>query len=89
MKQTKRAERRHHRNRLLKKRVLEARDMQFCFPRDETWVQRYARQRVNTSCLCSCCMCKSPRKFHGNGKNGKTFAELRICDTMRDDLQDN
>lgn len=36
--------------------------------------------RKNTTTPCSCYMCGNPRKFNGNGINGKTRQEL-IFDT--------
>lgn len=32
---------------------------------------------VKTPCLCSCCMCMSPRKLYGNSKVGLKISEIR------------
>lgn len=91
MKQTKRAERRSNNVRLLKKRF-EQEVRSSCFgnrtveenERDRKWAMWRARKRVDTNVLCSCAMCASPRKLHGNGENGLTFAERRSLDSFRD-----
>lgn len=71
-----RAQRRHHNERLMRKRFKE--ELRFQSARDDKpWALIRARHRLNTSCLCSCTMCASPRRLYGNGKGGKTFQELR------------
>ncbi|CCI88476.1 hypothetical protein BN79_048 [Yersinia phage phiR2-01] len=37
---------------------------------------------VKTPCLCSCCMCMSPRKLYGNSKVGLKISEIRKMDAM-------
>ena len=32
---------------------------------------------IKTPCLCSCCMCMSPRKLYGNSKVGLKISEIR------------
>lgn len=35
---------------------------------------------IKTPCLCSCCMCMSPRKLYGNSKVGLKISEIRKMD---------
>lgn len=93
MKETKRAERRHHNRRLLKKRykeevrqsyrVHDSAELEAC--------KRRARYRLDTSARCSCEMCRNPRRNGGFASvTGKveTFQELRANNTMQDGLED-
>ncbi|UUT40802.1 hypothetical protein [Salmonella phage GSP001] len=32
---------------------------------------------IKTPCLCSCCMCMSPRKLYGNSRVGLKISEIR------------
>ena len=68
------SERRHHKERLKKKRK---NDMVYhnMFP---------INKHVITPKLCSCIICGSPRKFSGNSKHGKTVQELRQEDKQKE-----
>ncbi|QTJ63359.1 hypothetical protein [Salmonella phage STWB21] len=37
---------------------------------------------IKTPCLCSCCMCMSPRKLYGNSKVGLKISEIRKMDAI-------
>lgn len=93
MKSSKRAERRRNNARLYKKRRKE--ELVTCFIGDGTdisreieWAEWRARKRLNTNVLCSCPMCASPRKLHGNGEQGLTQAEKRQKETYREELEE-
>jgi len=43
----------------------------------ETYITRMAGIRANTRTLCSCTMCASERKLHGNGHASLTIQERR------------
>ena len=77
---TTRAVRRHHRNRILAKRYRQDRRYGFCAVNEAEWRFRNARLRVNTGTLCSCWMCGNPRRLYGNGKAALTQQELRPWD---------
>lgn len=72
-----RAQRRHHRERLIAKYTFENRTNRFECPNHTEWAARNARMRANTKTLCSCSMCASPRKFYGNGKGAMTLQEVK------------
>jgi hypothetical protein len=78
-----RGERRYHRSRLLKVFFLEERP----YMRNEhgEWAVRNARLRVNTRTLCSCALCCTPRKTHGNSLTARTFQEQRFIQRLRDE----
>lgn len=77
-----RAERRHHRDRLIVKRFKEEHRRSW-FMRDENTEERRsenlrrAKLRTNTAKPCSCWMCCNPRKNAGNSAAGKTWQEVR------------
>lgn len=96
MKTTKRAERRHHNARLLKKRYRQEKAKSSAW-RDHNgvpdieWCMMRARVMVDTPANCSCWMCGNPRKYLGvTSKSGKkeTFQELMADDSMSDGLED-
>lgn len=79
----KRAVRRSHRKRILKKRIKE----EINRPRinlDIDWCLDSARVRVNTGKRCSCWMCVNPRKSYGH----ITIQEKVIRDVEADSLQE-
>lgn len=85
-----RAERRHHRERLYRKRLKESlntfsvrNEGQHCI-----WAERNARLRVTTATLCSCPMCGNPRRYHGNSKASLTRQEWKMKDQATADLID-
>ena len=93
MKETKRAERRHHNRRLLKKRYKE--EVQQSYRIHDTAeleaCKQRARHRLDTSARCGCEMCRNPRRNGGFASvTGKveTFQELRAADAMHDGLKD-
>lgn len=69
-----RSHRRHHLERLKRKRYLESLRSATT---DPTWAIRNANARVHTACICSCFVCGNPRSFYGNSKQGLTMQELR------------
>lgn len=72
MKDRKRAIRRHHRERMLKKRYKQVKTWNWHKPTEEFFRQE-TRYRLHTPCRCSCPMCGNPRKF----LNEKTLDEVR------------
>jgi len=73
-----RSHRRHHRARLLKKRLKEAlRSGSENAVNYAEWLHRTPRMRVDTPCACSCHMCGNPRRKYGNSKAALTMQELR------------
>lgn len=54
----------------------------------EATARKRAGMRTNTRTLCSCWMCRSPRKLYGNGYQALTFQECRQHDEASDQLQD-
>lgn len=70
MKSTRRAVRRHHRDRLLKNRR-----KKINWVTDET----YTGIVINTPCPCSCGMCGNPRKLHSI-TDQEALAELKLVE---------
>ena len=65
------SERRHHKERLKKKRK-----------RDIVYYKEFPiNKHVITPKLCSCIMCGNMRKYFGNSKQDKTIQELRADET--------
>lgn len=97
MKETKRAERRHHNRRLLKNRYKrEVRNL-FTIRHDEDvaetlgWCWRRAKRRLDTNVSCSCDMCGNPRRNNGFASwNGKklTIQEVKAVDATQDGIED-
>lgn len=93
-KSNKRAERRHHNARLLKKRFKQ--EVRSLFPwhgwdrEEELQLCRYrARKRLDTNVPCSCHMCGNPRRNEGFASwRGLTFQELRANDAQRDGIEE-
>lgn len=93
-----RGERRYQRRRLFQKRLSEnlhhcnlVKDYQvFPLPtirREVTtddWGYRNAVLRTRTGRLCSCMLCRSPRKCYGNAVYARTFQELRFIERFND-----
>lgn len=85
MKSNKRAMRRHHRERLFKKRYeQETRHVHYSvysdLAEDLVCAEWRAKGRIDTGTVCSCTMCATPRKYHGNGWEGLSMAERRWVD---------
>jgi len=83
-KNTKRAERRHHYNRLKKRRVEHNYWGQFKDNDTSPWTKPNLGMAVNTSCNCSCTMCGNPRRHFGE----RTLAERRNEDSIKDQIID-
>lgn len=81
-----RAQRRHHRERLIVRYTREHRTNRFDDPNHDEWVKRNARMRANTRTLCSCNMCASPRKYYGNGKGALSLQETKFV-AWREDIE--
>lgn len=79
-KDTKRAQRRHHYNRLKKRRQ----KLHYWSRYDDNWAKRQLGMAVNTPCNCSCPMCGNPRRHFGD----KTMAELRRDDAFRSQIEE-
>ena len=82
-----RSERRHHRKRLIAKRLNEFNHFRVAFPLDDAGSRRHAVVRARTGKLCSCWMCGNPRNYRGNSEGAKTWQELRSDLNFRDDLE--
>jgi len=84
-----RAERRHHRNRLIAKRLEEERSYRSSViplsPKDLEAERLRAIMRARTGRRCSCTLCATPRKLYGNSAHAKTrqelYADLNAIDT--------
>jgi len=49
----------------------------------DTWLPKAARRYASTGRVCSCRLCRSPRRLYGNGRAARTFAEqLAIQDLL-------
>lgn len=94
MKSSRRAERRHHNARLLKKRFKqEVRNLYLSHDSDReeelNWCMHRAKRRLSTNVNCSCAMCGNPRRYHGlNSWNALTFQEIRANDAQADGLEE-
>jgi hypothetical protein len=95
MKTSKRAERRHHNTRLLKKRLKqEVRNLYVPHGWDTEeqldWCLIRARRRLNTAANCSCMMCGNPRRTGGfsTWDGGLTHQEVIILDIQRDGMEE-
>lgn len=64
-KSTKRAQRRHHYQRLKERRV---KRKYWCFHSDSQLSKRHLGVAVNTPKICSCWMCGNPRKQPGDSR---------------------
>lgn len=75
MKTMKRALRRHHRERMLKKRYnqLLNRWVYNNGPYDDDWLYLVSRLRLHTPCGCSCPMCGNPRRTGADGTGNKSL----------------
>jgi hypothetical protein len=83
----KRAIRRHHRNRLLKrwKRRIDNWGDHLFFKSEEEykiWRGTMAHKRVDTATPCSCHMCCSPRHAGGSKESRLTMQELRFLESL-------
>ncbi|WDR22141.1 hypothetical protein PJM41_0056 [Salmonella phage vB_SenS_UTK0009] len=72
-----RAQNRHHRQRLKNKRMHYWNAQTSCKNN-----KRMIGKVTTTPCLCSCCMCMSPRKLYGNSKVGLKISEIRKMEAM-------
>lgn len=79
-----RAERRHHRNRLIAKRMRQNSRYGVGLPNEAQWRFMDARVRARTGTLCSCYMCCNVRGKYGNGKAALTFQELVALDHLNE-----
>lgn len=81
---SKRAERRASRKRLIDRYTRHwttKSRAEFKAVNHDSWLYKAARAYASTGCLCSCRLCRSPRRLYGNGKAARTFAEqLSILD---------
>lgn len=59
------AENRHHRARVLANRC------------KYNMASKQPYLMVKTPCICSCWMCRNPRRFYKNGRGGNTIADQR------------
>ncbi len=83
-KSSRRALRRHHRERLLKSRNhYWSMGSPGVDPRDAD--KRQGRV-TRTPCLCSCRGCGNPRRYEGNAATARTRAEIRCLLTMNEDM---
>lgn len=93
MKNSKRAERRHHNARLLSNRFKrEVRNLYRSHDDDMVeelrWCLIRARKRLDTNVPCSCPMCGNPRRNGWESGGALTFQERRAVDAMRDGLEE-
>lgn len=98
MKETKRAERRHEKRRLLKKRLKQERARWVSSnPTEEDrrkhheWAERNARKRVTTNVGCSCWMCGNPRRHYGSASQTEdvlTFGEINSLVKLKEGLEE-
>lgn len=83
-----RAERRHHRERLIRKFYQQHMDTHYYDHRDrvshEQWAAKYARVRVTCRSVMDCDCCCHPRKLHGNSKAALTMQEQRLALRIHD-----
>lgn len=85
METKRRALRRHHNERIFKKRLCEERRKSFAGESDSPIV-KWARVRVKTAKVCSCFLCGNPRRKKLPLGWRRTLAEQRADDRMRDML---
>lgn len=94
MKNRKRAERRHHNDRILRKRFKqETQNLYLSHDRDIEeelqWCRHRARRRVFTNVNCSCAMCGNPRRAGWATWVGeRTLQELRAADALADGIEE-
>jgi hypothetical protein len=80
-----RSERRHHYARMVVRRYHEnLHSTAHPYEVDYVWARNNARRRADTGALCSCGMCRTPRKFKGVGRNGLTRQELVALLTLHE-----
>jgi len=98
MKTRKRAERRHHNDRLLNNRYKrEVRNLRVIRHDDNIeeelkWCRIRAKRRLDTNVDCSCDMCGNPRRNNGFASwNGKklTQQEVKAIDSMNDGIEES
>lgn len=83
--------RHHHTHRQIKKRT---KDLRYILswnnfePFDKVMAGKNFKMRITTPTLCSCWLCGNPRKFYGNGKDGKTLQELKAVNDEQFGLMD-
>lgn len=78
----------HHKHRQIKKRQKDTLYIYADKPDDEFLHGKSFKIRITTPTLCSCWLCGNPRKFYGNGKDGKTLQELKAVNDEQFGLMD-
>lgn len=80
-----RASRRHHRKRLIARRLKEHNHFYRVFPLSKEEELKRAAKRTKTAAACSCSMCGNPRNHYGNSLRVKTWQERRSDYTLQEE----